>query len=371
MSTVSEDARTYYPPPESQGGWRWLQKPEEIRGIGGMDPVKLQLACEWNEQFDSSSSVVIIHNGYLVAEWYDNWTLTATRFDIWSCTKSFTGTAYGLLFEESRQGRLPGGRSVDLETLAYPLIPDGFPLSDPRKERITVRHLLTMTSGIPGEETGIAAIPTQTGIGPFEAALGRAPLYYRRWPAPRWAATLSTDPGTHWDYSDPAIAHLALIFHHVTGQEMSAFMQERVCSPIGIESLSWDRQGGGAGLIGPHTNAHTGIHVSARELARFGYLMLRQGMWNGQQILPAWWIELATHSSQEFNPSYGYTWWVNAPGTQWPGIPRDAFAASGYRCNRCYVIPSLDLVVVRIGSGPPSWDESAFVSTVADAVIAE
>jgi CubicO group peptidase (beta-lactamase class C family) len=99
--------------------------------------------------------------------------------------------------------------------------------------------------------------------------------------------------------------------------------------------------------------------------------MLRRGVWNGQQIVPAWWIELATRSSQELNPSYGYTWWVNTLGTQWPGVPRDAFAASGYRCNRCYVIPSLDLVIVRIGSGPPSWDESVFVTTVANAVIAE
>jgi CubicO group peptidase (beta-lactamase class C family) len=333
-----------------------------------MDPDRLQLACEWNEHFANSSAVVIVRRGYLVAEWYENSALTTTRFDIWSCTKSFTGTAYGLLFEDSRQGKLPSNRCVDLDTYAYPLIPEGYPLSDPRKGQITLRHLLTMTSGISGEATGIAAIPTETGVGPFEAAVGRAPLKARRWPMARWASRLAADPGTRWDYSDPAFAHLSLVFSHVVGQELSQYMQERVFGPIGIEYLSWDMQGVGGDIIGPHSNAHTGIHASARELSRLGYLMLRNGIWNGQQIVPAWWIELATRSSQELNPSYGYTWWVNTHGTKWPGLPRDAFAARGYNCNHCYVIPSLDLVVVRLGSGPSSWGEPTFIERVVDAI---
>jgi len=226
-----------------------------------------------------------------------------------------------------------------------------------------------MTSGIPGEKSGIAAIPTDTGVGPFEAALGRYPTKARRWPAGRWTNILSADPGTRWDYSDPAMAHLALACFHVAGQEMSALLQERVFGPIGIERLVWDMQGIGAGFIGPHTNAHTGIHISARELARFGYLMLRNGRWNGRQVLPSWWIELATRRSQSFNPHYGYNWWVNTEGTMWQGVPRDAFAASGFLSNRCYVIPSLDLVVARVGSGPSEWREGNLIRSVVDAVI--
>ena len=339
-----------------------------------MEPDRLQFACEANALHAVTSSVVVIRRGHVVAEWHELSALTTTRHDIWSCTKSFTGTAYGLLFEENRQGRLPNGVNVDLDTPVYEHIPEGQPLSDPRKAEIRLRHLLTMTSGIPGESMGIAAVPTETGVGPFEAALGFAPLKARRWPSHRSAARLHSEPGTRWDYSDPAMAHLGLAFTKIAGQQMRDFMRERVFEPIGIESLVWDLQGVGAThdgkpFIGPHTNAHTGIHVSARELARFGYLMLRRGKWEGRQIVPEWWLELATKTSQPMNPRYGYTWWVNSDGSQWPALPRDAFAAQGLHCNRCYVVPSLDLVVTRVGSGPPSWSEPDFISRVVAAVI--
>src|SRR4051794_5549107 len=272
-------ALDYFPASESRGGWRWLRTADEVRTRAGLDSARLERIVDLLDRFDDTSGLVIIRNGYLAAEWYDHSALATTRYDIWSCVKSFTGTAYGLLFDDCRQGRLPPERAIDLDTPAYRFIPEGHPLTDPRKAQITFRHLLSMTSGIPGERSGIAAIPTETGVGPFEAALGLAPTRARRWPAGRWTNTLAADPGTQWDYSDPAMAHLALAFAHVTGREMHEVMVERVFAPIGIESLSWDLQGVGAGFIGPHTNAHTGIHVSARELARFGYLMLRGGRW--------------------------------------------------------------------------------------------
>jgi hypothetical protein len=62
---------------------------------------------------------------------------------------------------------------------------------------------------------------------------------------------------------------------------------------------------------------------------------------------------------------------VNAKGAQWPGLPRDMVALSGYRANRCYIIPSLDLVVARIGTGPVTWDEAGLIGSVVAAIIAE
>ena len=365
MKTSS--AKTDYPPPESRGGWRWIEKPQEVRQVAGMDPEKLDMVLQFHEFRcgGDSWSIVVIRHGYLVREFYTFNVLVPTRFDIWSGTKSFTGTAWGLLLNDSRRDMLPHGQKIDLDSRAYPHIPEGYPLTDPRKEHITMRHLLTMTSGIPGEKSGVIGIPTSTSCGPFEHALGRYPNRYSR-----SVAKLSAKPGTRWDYSDPAFAHLSLIFFNVMGREMSEYVKERVFSVIGIENLSWDVQGG-SGFIGPHTNAHTGIHISARELARFGYLHLHGGVWNGQQLIPRWWIDLATKTSQDLNPSYGYTWWVNTKGTCWPRIPRDAFALSGYRSNRCYIIPSLDLVVARVGSGPASWDEQRFIEGVVAAIISD
>jgi CubicO group peptidase (beta-lactamase class C family) len=367
MTATPAEADLYYPPPESAGGWRYLTDPEQVGALAGMDAQRLALVQRAQEFLHGGDSwgIVIIRRGYLVGEWYTFNVLIPTRFDVWSCTKSFTGSAWGLLLDDSRQHRLPQGQEIDLDSLAYAYIPQGLPLSDSRKGQITLRHLLTMTSGIPGEGQGLMGLPTATGNGPFEHALGRSPNRYGY-----WADRLVAEPGTHWEYSDPAFAHLSLLFAHVSGQELSTYLAQRVFERIGIEEMCWDSQGG-SGCIGPHTNAHTGLHLSARDLARFGYLALRQGLWRGEEILPRWWMELATRTSQDLNPAYGYTWWVNTPRTRWPELPADAFALSGYRSNRCYIIPSLDLVVARVGSGPPQWDEQTLIRGIVGAVISE
>jgi CubicO group peptidase (beta-lactamase class C family) len=355
---------TYYPPPESKGGWRWLSDGDEIVEKAGMDPAKLAQVQQLQEFLHGSESwgIAIIRHGYLVREFYTFNVWPTTRFDVWSCTKTFTGAAWGLLLDDSRHDRLPGKQKVTLDSTVYDVIPEGYPLTDPRKARILIQHLLTMTSGIAGEDSGVIGMPTTVDQGPFEHALGYGPNRYGK-----WVKELVAEPGTHWEYSDPAFVHLSLAFARIAGREMSDYLSERVLSRIGIEQLSWDLQGG-RGFLGPHTNAHSGVHVSARELARFGYLCLHRGVWAGEHLIPDWWIELSTQTSQELNPAYGYTWWVNTQGARWPHLPRDAFALEGYRSNRCYVIPSLDLVVARVGSGPPTWNEGGLIGGIVSAI---
>ena len=360
-----DSQKNYYPASESTGGWRYLNGANEIRDIAGMDPEKLERIEIFENRLcgGDSWSIVIIRHGYLVKEIHTFNVLHHTRFDIWSGTKSFTGTAWGLLLDDSSRGKLPGSKKVDIDSFAYDYLPEGYPLSDERKKNIRVRHLLSMTSGIPGEGSGVIGMPTATGQGAFEHAFGFCPNRYGV-----WANTLAAEPGSCWDYSDAGMCHLAVMFHNITGRDMADFMEERVFGPIGIENLSWDVQGG-SGFLGPYTNAHTGIHISARELARFGYLMLRKGYWRDKEIVPTQWIDLATKSSQDINRNYGYTWWVNTAGTNWPYLPKDAFALAGYRTNKCYVIPSLDLVVARVGSGPIDWHEELFMRGIAGSII--
>lgn len=342
-----ESAGSYYPPPESEGGWRRCKNDEEVRRLAGMDPRKLDLVGRENVTlYGGPWALLVIRHGYIAGEWMGVPAMPQTTFDVWSCTKSATGVAYGLLFDDSRNHRLPGGAQIDLGSLAYSYIPEGHPLTDPAKEGITLRHLLTMTSGIPGEDHGIEGIAVRPGGGEYEFALGKEPDRFGD-----SAARLYAPPGEAWEYSDAAFAHLSLIFFHVTGREIGEFMKTRVFQPIGIQNSGWDLQGGG-GNLGPHTNAHSGLRLSARDFARLAYLLLRGGTWNGKQIVPKWWIDLATRKSQELNPHYGYTFWVNTEGDLWPHVPKDAFAFMGYATNRCYVVPSLDLVVVRLGYGP-------------------
>ncbi len=356
--------QTYYPPSESAGGWRRCQRGDEIRNNAGMDPQRLQLIAQAQLQtYGGPWAIAIVRKGYLAGEWFGVPTMPATTFDVWSCTKSATGIAFGMLFEDSRNNKLPGNAKIDLESPAYGFIPEGLPLTDPRKEKIKLKHLLSMTSGIPGEAEGLIGVAVSPGRGEFELALGREPGRFGI-----SAAKLTADPGERWDYSDAGFAHLSLIFSKVTGREITDYMRERVFQPIGIQNFGWDLQGG-AGHIGPHTNAHSGLRLSARDFARLGYLMAHHGLWKGEQIVPGWWIDLATKSSQELNRSYGYSFWVNTNGVRWPSAPKDTFAFMGYASNRCYVIPSLDLVVVRLGYAPPNWSEDALLPAVVDAIV--
>ena len=148
---------------------------------------------------------------------------------------------------------------------------------------------------------------------------------------------------------------------------MHEYMQNRLFNPIGFAQASWDVIGG-TGSIGPHTSAHVGMHISARELARIGYLAIRQGCWDSKLLIPRAWLKLATQSSQELNPNYGYAFWVNSQGTRWPGLPNDMFAMEGHNSNRCYIISSLDLVVARVGSGPRTRNETDFITQVVEAI---
>jgi CubicO group peptidase (beta-lactamase class C family) len=357
---------TYYPPSEAEGGWRYLINPAEIQDIAGMDPKKLDIAQQMQEFLyaGDSWSIVIIRNGYIVKEYHTINVLPSTRFDVWSVTKSFTATAWGCLLEDSRKNMLPNKKNVDLGSYAYQYIPNGYPLSDTRKEHINIKHLLTMSSGIPGQKQGIIGTSTNIDNGPFEYALGRCPNRFGK-----WVDKLFMEPGAYWDYSDPAFIHLSMIFKEIMKREISDYFKDRVLDPIGIKNLSWDITGGG-GFIGPHTNAISGIHISARELARFGYLFLKDGIWKDKEIIPKWWIELCKKPSQDLNPSFSYSWIINTESTSWPELPRDAFAVNpGYRSNKCYIIPSLDLVVTRVGSGPSVWDEDILINDIADSIL--
>jgi len=358
---VSADSSRYFPPSEAEGGWRYAASDQEIRDLAGLDPVALELAAreqEW-EYGGHSWSISVIHNGVLATEFRTFNILDSARFDVWSATKSFTSLAFGILFSDpDYKGK------ISLESRAYDYIPEGFPLTDERKREITIGHLLSMTSGFVGGIRGAAfGTPTRTGEGLFEHAIGRIPNRYGF-----DVSQLIANPGAQWEYSDPGYAHLSLVFSHVTGQEIDTYLNEHLFQPIGIPPVSWTRSGGGNNM-GPHTVPHTGLVLSSREFARCGYLLLREGVWGGRQIVSREWLETATHPSQTFNPQYGYGMWVNTTGTLWPDVPADAFAMMGYRGSRCWVVPSLDLVIARTGSGPAVIDDRYFPQRVIDALL--
>ena len=354
--TTSE---SYFPPPDAEGGWRLAVSDDEAREQAHLDPQVLALIAreqEWHYGGDTWC-MTIIRNGFLVDfRTFD--AMDSSRFDVWSVTKSFTSLAFGIALDDpDYAGRL------DLNSKVYEFIPEGYPLTDARKANVTVGQLLSMTGGFSGHHHLTAGTPTRLGEGVFEHVLGKVTNRYGY-----DASQLIAEPGTCWEYSDPGFAHLSLVFAHATGSELDTFLNQRLFGRIGVPAPSWIRSGGGK-LIGPHVIAHCGLVLSSRELARCGYLLLRGGMWDGHRIVSNEWLTLATRASQSLNPRYGLGFWVNGTGTLWAELPGDAFAMMGHRGNRCWVVPSLDLVVARTGSGPKVMDDRYFPSKVLDALL--
>ena len=120
---------------------------------------------------------------------------------------------------------------------------------------------------------------------------------------------MKADPGTKFNYSNAGVAHLVLIFNHAAGKDLYPYLKERVFEPVGMETVTWTQIGGKDGKIGPYSQGYSGVNTTPREHARFLYLALHKGEWNGKQIVPAAHYDFAWKSSPA-NPQYGGQWWV-------------------------------------------------------------
>jgi len=349
----------YFPPPESKGGWRTLlpEKGEPDDGQKaaiarlGVDYDKLKEAWEYNARADGATGLIVIRKGVVVGEWYRDCDRTTT-FNIYSSSKAYTSVAYGLILADFGNPALPGGKKLTLDTklCTQEWLPEALPLPDPRKADITVRNLLNMASGI-----GAEPVPMDE---PFETALGKT----EKSPF----AKLKGDPGSVYNYSNAGVAHLVMAFNRAAGKELFPFMKDRVLDPIGMEKVSWT-QIGGNGKIGPFSQGFSGVLTTAREHARFCYLGLHMGEWSGKRVVPANYYDFAWEGTK-VKPDYGAQWWVHPRHKE---APKDLVQTAGARNNHGYVVPSLDLVFVRVGDGQkyPKEFEQDLVKKVLAAIV--
>jgi CubicO group peptidase (beta-lactamase class C family) len=347
----------YFPPPESKGGWRSLlpdrgepsaEQKAAVAQTGGVDWDKLKEAWDFAAQADGVTGLLVIRHGQIVGEWYKDGDRDTT-YNIYSSSKSYTSLAYGLLLADSEAGKLPGGKKLTLDTKVCneEWLPESLPLPDPRKADITVRNLLNMASGL-GEE----AVPE--GANAFEWALGhddKSPF-----------AKLKADPGKEFHYSNAGVAHLVLVFQRATGKDLFPFLKERILDPIGMEKVTWKQIGGGK--IGPFSQGFSGVTTTPREHARFLWLALHKGEWAGKRLAPAEHYDFAW-KGQDIKPEYGAQWWVFP---RHKDAPRDLVQTAGAYNNHGYVLPSKDLIFVRLGDGkkfPKDYEDQLVMKVLA------
>jgi CubicO group peptidase (beta-lactamase class C family) len=282
-------------------------------------------------------AVVVIHGGKIVWEHYWNgWTQESTD-NSWSVAKSFTSALVGIAMHD---GKIKG-----LDEPAVDFIPEwkGSP-----RDRITIGQLLSMTSGL---KWAMVYIGTASGDSANMMASADQVTYAVN-------RDLYRAPGTDWYYSDGDAELFSRIIKAATGMQIDQYAKQKLFDPIGIQDATWMKDAKGQPMT------YCCIMDTARDFARFGYLFLRKGQWEDQQIVPVDWVETSTQPSQTENINYGYYWWLY----DFPDIPTDMYAGMGMGTKRIYVIPSLDIVAVRLGDNDLTWDDGSFLKPIVEAV---
>ena len=292
-------------------------------------------------------AIVIVKDGHIIAERYAEGYGPDTPFLGWSMTKSVTHALLGVLVQT---GVLQG----DLEIHQPAPVPEWASPDDPR-HTITIDQLMRMSSGLAFNEdygdlrTGVTQMLYNTSdMGAYAASM-----------------PLAAPPDTVWNYSSGTANILSRIIRHVIGGDVQtywAFPRQALFNRIGMSSAVLEPDASGT-FVGSSY-----MYATARDWARFGLLYLQDGVWNGQRILPEGWVDYARTPTSPSQGQYGALWWLNrgvGEHKEWEGVPNDAYAAEGHDGQYVVVIPSRNMVIVRLGvSRHGAWDQAAFLREV-------
>lgn len=212
-------------------------------------------------------------------------------------------------------------------------------MSDPRRAAMTLEDMLTMRAGIDWAKEG------QTYDDPTHPTVILENS--DEWIKYTLSHPMAVDPGTVWDYNDGVSVLIGKVVTEATGQRADEFARENLFEPIGIDEFYWKISPDG------EVDSEGGLYLTSYDLARFGYLFLREGMWNGQRVLSEAWIEESVRprvedirpDNDKADSGYGYQWWV----PRHENGEAKVYATMGYGGQYALVSPEHDLVAVFNG----------------------
>ncbi len=305
------------PPPDHDWSGDWAPVPADQVGL---DPDRLKQAVDDIGGLQGVQGVLIARHGRLVAERYFRRAAGQRAHNMKSASKSVLSALAGLAVKEG---------VLDLDQPIADVLPEAADLDDPRKQAITVRHLLTMTSGLASTSFG--------NYGSWVAS--------RNWVRAALARPLEAEPGTRFSYSTGNTHLLSATLARAAGKSTHDFAREHLFAPLGIRRSAWarDRQG-------IHVGGNN-LSLLPRDMLKFGQLYLNRGRWGERQLLPWQWVDESTRPGLagprgrgRIYGGYGYLWWLRGPRE------RGAYIASGYGGQYIYVSPAEDLVLVVIST---------------------
>jgi CubicO group peptidase (beta-lactamase class C family) len=309
LTIVSCSSQTYWP----TDGWR-TNTPEQQ----GMDSDKLCEALDYiQEHHLNVHSLLIVRNGYLVLDVCFYPYNQNDIHDVASVTKSITSTLAGIAVSEGK-----------IKSLSQPMIsffPAPVANNDERKQKITIGHLLSMTSGLQCE----AGLNELTLLRMKESA---------NWIKFMLDLPMAEEPGKKFAYNSGGMHLVSGIVTRVTGQSAAEFARHSLFEPLGIRDFEWPSD--------PQSISHGwgDLHLHPRDMAKIGYLWLNQGVWNGKRLISADWMQQAAQvHAKDGTGEYGYGFWIR------PDI--GLYEALGRGGQRISVLPSKNMIVVYTGGG--------------------
>ncbi|MBL9189579.1 MAG: serine hydrolase [Opitutaceae bacterium] len=293
--------------------WDIAARPEDH----GFSAVKLALARDYAGTI-KTAAVMVVHDGIVVTQWGE----VDRKFNTHSIRKSFLATLYG---RPVRAG------TINLEATLADLGLDDTPPLTADEKRATVRDCLKSRSGI------------------YHDALYESASMKKLKPARHTARA-----GTHWYYNNYDFNIAGTIYEKLTGRGIFDAIHNEIAQPIGMEDYT---PADGKYVTGPESiHRAYPFRVTARDLARFGLLMLRRGEWEGKRLVAADWVDESTryHSDATLysTDGYGYMWWVARDHNKFPHLPgvklpEGTYSARGAGGHYVLIIPAHDLVIVH------------------------
>lgn len=300
-----------------------------------------------NEAFDPNdalnqkrtTAVLVIHRDTLIAEEYAKPFAVNTPQLGWSMTKSMMNTFAGLLIQ---QGKMKTDQTHLFASWA----------TDARKN-ISLTHLLQMNSGLSWDED-YTTVSDATKMLYSSEDVSTIPL----------SKSLEYEIGKTWYYSSGTTNLLSKYFRNILGDDRLylTFLKEHLFDVLGMDSAFIETDETGT-LIGSSYG-----YATPRDWAKYGLLYLYDGIWQGKRLLPEGWVAFSKESATGSNGIYGAQFWLNQNGVQYPDAPHDMLIADGYQGQFVFIIPSYDVVIVRMGTGGKEFDTNLFLKNILAAI---
>ncbi|MGV8946872.1 MAG: serine hydrolase domain-containing protein [Lutibacter sp.] len=319
--------------------------PEKDTVFGNVDYKVLDMAvenafdCEGYEQKNRTRAVVVIYKDQIIAEKYAPGFSKETKILGWSMTKSITSAVMGVLEKQEKIKLNQNNLFKEWE--------------NDERSKITLNNLLQMNSGLEWIED-YNTISDVTKMLFLEPDMGQVQL----------RKPLIGKSNNSWNYSSGTTNLLSEFIRNQfkTNQEYLDFWYAELIDKIGMNSMVIETD-----LVGNYVGSSYGW-ATPRDWAKFGLLYLHNGNWNGEQLLNESWVKYVATPTNGSNGVYGAHFWLNAGG-KYPNVPKDLFSCNGYQGQHVFIIPSSDIVIVRMGLVEnPEFNVDTFLKEVLSAI---